>query len=145
MARAQVKDYQADRREIVLGTDGEDDPLKVVYRPSRRTPEFAGRYNEILKQNDSHKLWVFTVCSLVIEWNLTGPLVIEQPKRNSKGKIVTDDYGVPTYEEKEIVPAGQPVPITSDVLRYMETEELAKIVQAIADDMSPDPKSETTS
>jgi hypothetical protein len=140
LARAQVQSFLADERTVAIPTeDGE--PIEVTYRPSRRTPEFARRFAEI--QGDTHKLWVFTICTLVTSWNLYGPLEIELPKVNSKGKPVVDDYGVSEFTTKVIVKDGELIPLTSDVLRHFKTEQLAAIVAAIFEDGTPDPKSES--
>lgn len=142
LSRAQVRDFLADERTVAIPGEG-DEAIEVTYRPSRRTPEFARRYGEINKQGDTHKLWVFTICSLVTSWNLYGPFDVEVPKVNSKGKPIVDDYDVPVYTTKQIVKDGEPVPITSDVLRYFETGQLTTIVEAIFEDASPDPKAES--
>jgi hypothetical protein len=127
---------------VTIPVEGQE-PVEVTYRPSRRTPEFSGRYNEILNQGDLHKLWVFTICTLVTGWNLTGPLEVEVPKLNGKGKAIVDDYGVAEFTTKTIVKDGETVPVTSDVLRHFETAQLTEIVRAIFEDSAPDPKSGT--
>jgi hypothetical protein len=129
----QVADYQVDERTVT--TEG-DDPLVFTYRPSRMTPEYAQRYHDLVGKNgeEMHKAFVFIIGSLVTDWNLTGPVVLETIKTDRLGKQIINKHGIATYETKEIVPAGQKVPIDGDVLSKMRTRTLAKIVQALFED-----------
>jgi len=87
---------------------------------------------------------VFTVCTVVSDWNLTGPLVIDRPVLDSKGKPIRDAYGIDAYESIELVRAGEPIPVKSEIVRYLNTAMLTRITEAIREDMEPDdPKSST--
>jgi hypothetical protein len=144
LARAQVRDFLAGRKELTIGEDG--DPIKIVYRPNKVNAEYQRKIVELSNREDNgHAVGVYAICTLVSEWNITGPLVIDDPMKDADGKPIEDDYGLPTTQPKEIVSAGQTVPINSNHVRHLPTPVLLHILRAINEDMAPDPKSETTS
>lgn len=146
MARAQVRDFLAGRKDLTIGDDGDSDPVKIVYRPNKVNAEYQRKIVELGKREDNgHAVGVYAICTLVSEWNITGPLVIDQAVMDGSGQPVEDDYGIPKTEPKELVSAGQTVPINSAHVRYLATPLLLHILKAINEDMAPDPKSETTS
>ena len=144
MARAQVRDFLADRKELTIGED--DDPIKVVYRPARINSEFHRTLRDFQDDPDGDgKVLVFSICTLISDWNLTGPLTVDEPVIDRKGRPVKDDYGVIQYETREIVADGQKIPLKSEYVKHLPIALLGAVFTAITDDMKPDPKSETTS
>jgi hypothetical protein len=140
--RAQVRDWLAERRELVIGEDGDPDPLTIVYRPATFNAEYQKAVRELInEENSEHKVAVYTICTAVSSWDLKGPLTAREPVLDSKGKPITDAYKVPRFQERVIVPADQIIPIDSDHVRYVPNVLLFYIMQKINEDMSPDPKS----
>jgi hypothetical protein len=139
-------DFLQERRELVIGEEGDPDPLTIVYRPGMFNAEYQKAIRKLSETDDGdHKVAVYTVCMAVSEWDLKGPISIEEPVLDRKGKPITDDYGIPETEHRELVGDGKPVPLTSSIVRYLPTPMLIYIMQAIGEDMRPDPKSTTTS
>ncbi len=146
MSRAEVRDFLAGRREITIGDDGDPDPLTVVYRPGRINAEYQKRIRELADDGQSqHAVMVFSICTLVSEWDLKGPLIVERPVLDGKGKPIRDAYGVDRTEEVELVKAGDPIPLRSEFVKYLATPLLLMIAAAIGEDMAPDPKASMTS
>lgn len=143
MAKAQVRDFLADRREITIGEADDPDPVRVVYRPGTFTPEFQRSVRKLVSdENSDHKIAVYTICTAVVSWNLEGPLSIMQPVLDRKGSPIIDDYGVPQREEQVLVPAGTTIPIDSQHVRHLNNGLLFTVMRAIQEDMDPsDPKS----
>lgn len=145
MARAQVRDFLAGRKELTIGDDGDSDPIRIVYRPNKVNAEYQRKIVELGKREDNgHAVGVYAICTLVSEWNITGPLIVDEPLMTN-GQPVEDDYGIPKTEARELVSAGQTVPINSAHVRHLPTPVLLHILRAINEDMAPDPKSETPS
>lgn len=140
MSNAQVRDYLAGRRELTIGEG--DDALTIVYRPGRVNSGDYGKQLERLGEEGAnlHAIAVYSVCTLVSDWDLTGPIVIDRPKLDRKGREIRDAYGVAESEEVEIVTSGQKVPLKSDVVQYLATPLLTLITRAIGEDIRPDPK-----
>ena len=146
MSRAQVRDFLAERRELTIGEEGDPDPLTIVYRPGRVNAEYQRRVNELASDGTSqHAAAVFSICTIVSDWNLRGPLTVDKPRLDGKGKPIRDAYGVDLYEAVELVKEGDKIPVSSDTVKYLSTPLLLLIVQAIGEDMTPDPKASTTS
>jgi hypothetical protein len=140
----QARDFLADRRELTIGEG--DGAIWLVYRPGMINAEYHKMVMELAKKEDSnHRVGVYSICTVVSDWDLTGPLVIEKPKLDKRGKPIRDDYGVAESETVELVPAGQKIPIKTEFVKYLNTGVLTYLTQAIGEDMKPDPKSETTS
>lgn len=145
MGNAQVRDFLADRREIVIDDSRPDDPLRIVYRPGKVNAEYQRMIAKLGKEDDSgHKVGVYAICTLVTEWTVRG-LKVDMPKRDDAGNEIVDDYGLPETEQQVMVPDDQVVPLTSKYVRYLATPLLLYILRAINEDMSPDPKSGTPS
>jgi hypothetical protein len=146
MSRAQVRHFLEERRELTIGEEGDPDPLNIVYRPGLFTAEYQKAIRKLSETEDGdHKVAVYTICMAVSKWDLKGPIAIDEPRLDKKGKPITDDYGIPETDRRELVADGEIVPLTSAVVRHMPTPMLIYIMQAIGEDMRPDPKSTTTS
>lgn len=144
MARADVRDFLADRKELTI--DEGDDPLKVVYRPARINAQFMRSLQELGEEEHADsKALVFIVCTVLSDWNLTGPLVVDEPLMDRKGRPLKDDFGVVQYETRELVPEGQKVPIKSEYVKHLPSALLGLIWNRVTEDMRPDPKSESDS
>jgi hypothetical protein len=145
MAKAQVRDFLADRKELTLGDEGDDDPLTVVYRPGRVNSEFMRSLSELGDDPQADaKVLVFIIGTLVSDWNLTGPLVVDEPIIR-KGKPLKDEYGIVQYETRKLVEDGEKIPVKADYIKHLPSALLGFIWRGITEDMKPDPKSETTS
>jgi hypothetical protein len=146
MGNAQVRDFLADRREFTIGDEGDADPLVIVYRPGRVNSEYNRRVKELSEgEHSDHKVAVYSICTIVSDWNLTGPLYKDEPRLDRRGKPVRDDYGVDLVDQVKIVEDGEKIPLKSEYVRYLATPLLLMIIREIGRDMAPDPKSGTTS
>lgn len=138
--RAQVRDFLAERRELTIGDEA--DPLTLVYRPATFNAEYQRTIRDLANEDESgHKIAVYTICTAVSSWDLTGPLYKEEPVLDRKGKPLRDDYGIPQTTRVEVVGDGKPVPLTSEFVRYVPNPLLFFIMREIGTDMTPDPKS----
>ena len=145
MVKAQVRDFLAGRKDLTIGEPDDDDPIKIVYRPNKVNAEYQRKIVELGNREDNgHAVGVYAICTLVSEWNITGPLTADDVTTDKDGKPIEDDYGIPETVSREIVAAGQTVPIDSKTVRHLPTPVLLHILRAINEDMAPDPKSETS-
>lgn len=136
---AQVADFIQDSRTITVTHNNRK--LQVTYKPSRYNPEYVNKLNAMRDDDDAaYKIGVFSICTLVTGWDMEGPLKVEVPVLDDSGEPITDTFGIEKFESKLIVRDGEPVPVSSDVVRYFSQDFMSALLSKINEDMDPKAK-----
>jgi hypothetical protein len=136
---AQVADFISDQRTITVTHNNRK--LQVTYRPSRYNSGYIKRLEDLREEeNSAHKIGVFSICTLVKSWDMVGPFVVEVPMLDESGEQVVNDFGVEQYETKTLVRDGEPIPVTSDVVKYFSQDFMSALLVKINEDMDPKQK-----
>jgi len=113
-----LTDILAEKRDIVVTTSVGD--IKLSYYPNAVTPRMQSKLNATRDSNDSTEM-LQVMEKVFCGWDVTGPL--ENPET---GEIV--------------VPDGEPIPLTAEMLNYLPTTITGAMFAAAADDMLPKSK-----
>lgn len=126
-----IADLGRNRRTFNMPTDYGD--VRITYRPYQMTPareaEIARLGADARDEDDNTDVQnteqgltkVITQFTEVVEaWDLIGPL---STKPNGEGTI--------------IIPEGEPIPITPEVLKYVSSYFMVSVLNAIAKDARP--------
>jgi hypothetical protein len=125
-----IASIKANSKTVGVELDGADEPLVVVYNPANFTParqaSLSGSDGEDAEAQTERFIDAF--CTIVDRFgNLEGPLFDEDDP---------DEAGNP----REVVPAGQPVPVEPEYVRLLPFTVINKVLEAIQEDMTADPK-----
>lgn len=134
-----VSDFIVDRATVSIG-DG-DEPLTVTYRPGRLDQDRIDRFFDAVRPHDEARADVLAASyllagygtddGLIIGWNLTGPLEGRREKTDDAGNPVKDERGRVVMEPYVAVPAGEPVPVHADYLRFLPANYLIQMFSKI--------------
>lgn len=135
---ASVADFVADSATVTIPV-GEDSTITAVYAPSKMN---AAQNQKLMRyiENGDPLAAARIICEGITSWDLEGPLFGEFPVLDRDGQPTLDDLGDEVVERREIVSAGQVVPLKPDVLAHIPTGSLLALWQKIQEDMTPDPQ-----
>jgi hypothetical protein len=113
-----IGDFAKARKDMVYETDAGN--LTLSYSPNALTPSDEAKLMAAREQSSIalYKEMLEMVCKLVKSWDLNGPL-----------------YNSETGDE--IVPEGEPVPISPDILQHLPLPFLTGLYRAIGEDNIP--------
>lgn len=132
-----VSDFIVDKATVRFGD--ESDPTEVVYRPSRLDADRTDRFFDALEHNDVLAAAYLLTGSgdddaLIVDWNVTGPLMGRRDKLGEDGEPVKDDRGRTVTERHEVVKAGETIPLDPEVMRFLNANVLIGIYGQIQED-----------
>lgn len=127
-----IADLGATRRTFTMETEA--GAIQVTYRPYEMTPareaaisRLASAQTEELSEDEGEDVGnteggltkiIEQFCTVVEAWTLVGPLTNRETG-------------------KEIVKAGEPIPVNPSTMRYVSSYFMVRVLNAVADDIRP--------
>lgn len=139
MATISVSDFVEGKRttDLDLGKAGK---LTVTYDPNKLTAALDAKMKRAAERNDPDVI-AKGLCQVILDWEMTGPLMGERVKLDADGDPELDDDGDEIYEEYQAVAPGEIVPLEPEVMRHLRTVNLVDILNAInRDSFELDPR-----
>ena len=125
---------------VVLGTDpgtGDEVAVQITYDP---TTINAANDAEFQREQNDPKAISRRIATTFRHWDLEGPLVVDVPMSDENGKTLYDDNGAIRFVSQIIVPEGQKIPLSPNVIQYLNHNATLAMWRAVVEDAIPNAK-----